>query len=122
MAEASKTSTAITSETESEPWTRSMLAEAGADASVDWRGVPNMKIITISRRARSTRALLRRARRENVILRSPEGDEFVLAEVDDVNREIALASQHRALMKFLDARSRQTRTVSSAEARDFLGS
>jgi len=81
-----------------------------------------MKIITISRRARSTRALLRRARRENVILRSPEGDEFVLAEVDDFNREIELARQNRALMKFLDARSRQTRTVSSAEARDFLGS
>src|SRR5260370_39004038 len=121
MAEASKTSTAITSETESEPWTRSMLRKAGADASVDWRGVPNMKIITIARRARSTRALLRRARRENVILRSPEGDEFVLAEVDDFNREIELARQNRALMKFLDARSRQTRTVPSAEARDFLG-
>ena len=50
-----------------------------------------MKTITISRRARGVHALLRRARRENIILRSPEGDEFILAEVDDFNREIELA-------------------------------
>ena len=50
-----------------------------------------MKTITISRRARSVHALLKRARRENVILRSPEGEEFILAEVDDFNREIQLA-------------------------------
>jgi hypothetical protein len=80
-----------------------------------------MKTIMISRRARSVHALLRRARRENVILRPPEGDEFILAEVDDFNREIELARQNRALMKFLDARARQTETVSSEEARNLLG-
>ena len=80
-----------------------------------------MKTITISRRARSVHALLRRARRENVILRSPEGDEFILAEVDDFNREIELARRNRALMKFLDARARQTETVSSQAARSLLG-
>ncbi len=80
-----------------------------------------MKTITISRRSRSVHALLRRARRENVILRSPEGDEFILAEVDDFNREIELARQNRALMKFLDVRARQTETVSSEETRNILG-
>ena len=80
-----------------------------------------MKTITISRRARSIHALLRRAQRESVILRSPEGGEFILAEVDDFNREIELARQNRALMKFLDARARQTETVSSEEARNLLG-
>ncbi len=80
-----------------------------------------MKTITISRRSRSVHALLRRARRENVILRSPEGDEFILAELDDFNREIELARQNRALMKFLDVRARQTETVSSEEARNILG-
>ncbi len=80
-----------------------------------------MKTVTISRRARSARALLRRARKENVILRSPEGEEFILAEVDDFNREIKLARQNRALMRFLDARARQTETVSSEEARGLLG-
>jgi hypothetical protein len=80
-----------------------------------------MKTITISRRARSVHALLRRARRENVILRSPEGQEFILAEVDDFNREIELARQNRALMKFLDSRALQSETVSSEEARNLLG-
>ena len=80
-----------------------------------------MKTITISRRARSVHAILKQARKENVILRSPEGEEFILAEVDDFNREIELARQNRALMKILDARARQTETVSSEEARGLLG-
>jgi hypothetical protein len=80
-----------------------------------------MKTITISRRARSVHALLQRARRENVILRSPEGEEFILAEVEDFNREIELARQNRALMKFLEARARQTETVSLEEAKSLLG-
>jgi hypothetical protein len=80
-----------------------------------------MKTITVSRRARSVHALLKRARRENVILRSPEGEEFILAEVDDFNREIELARQNRRLMKFLDARARQTKTVSLGEAKTLLG-
>ena len=80
-----------------------------------------MKTITISRRSRGVHALLKRARRENVILRSPEGEEFILAEVDDFNREIELARQNRRLMKFLDARARQTKTVSFGEAKTLLG-
>jgi hypothetical protein len=83
--------------------------------------VPAMKTITISRRARSVHNLLKRARKENVILRSPEGEEFILAEVDDFNREIELARQNRALMRFLDARARRTETVSPEEARGLLG-
>ena len=80
-----------------------------------------MKTITISRRARGVHTLLKRARRENVILRSPEGEEFILAEIDDFNREIELTRQNRASMKFLEARARQTETVSFEEARTLLG-
>ena len=80
-----------------------------------------MRTITISRRARSVHALLKRARRENVILRSPEGEEFILAEVGDFNREIELTRQNRALMKFLDARARQAATVSFEDVQSLLG-
>ena len=80
-----------------------------------------MRTITVSRRAKSVNALLKRARRENVILRSPEGEEFILAELDDFNREIELTRQNRALMKFLEARARQTETVSFEEAKALLG-
>ena len=79
-----------------------------------------MKTITISRRARSVHALLKRARRGNVILRSPEGEEFILAEVGDFNREIELTRQNRAVMKFLDARARQTETVSFEDVKSLL--
>jgi hypothetical protein len=48
-------------------------------------------------------------------------DEYVLAEIDDFNRELELARQNRALMKFLHARARQTETASSEEAGILLG-
>ena len=47
-----------------------------------------MKTVTISRRAKGINALLKKARRQNLIVRSPDGHEFVLAEVDDFNREM----------------------------------
>jgi hypothetical protein len=80
-----------------------------------------MRTIAISRRARSVHALLKRARRENVILRSPEGEEFILAEIDDFNREIELTRHNQALMKFLEARARHSETVSYEEAKSLLG-
>ena len=80
-----------------------------------------MTTITIPRNSRTLSALLKRARRENVILRSPEGDEFILAEIDDFNREIELTRENKALMKFLDARARQTETVSLDRAATLLG-
>jgi hypothetical protein len=80
-----------------------------------------MRTITISRNSRTVSALLKWARRENVILRSPEGEEFILAEIDDFDREIELARQNKALMKFLDARARQTETVSLDQAATLLG-
>ena len=80
-----------------------------------------MKTVTISRRARSVCALLKRARRENIILRSPEGAEFILAEVDDFNREIELTRRNKAFMKFLDDRAQQTEAVSLQKAKVLLG-
>jgi hypothetical protein len=80
-----------------------------------------MKTIKTSHRSKSVQSLLKLALRENVVLRSPEGHEFILAEVHDFDREIELTRQNRALMKFLDARGRQTETVSLQEARNRLG-
>lgn len=80
-----------------------------------------MKTIKVSRRSKGVQSLLKRALRENLVLRSPEGHEFILAEVHDFDREIELARQNRALMKFLNARARQTDTVSLEQARNRLG-
>ena len=81
-----------------------------------------MKTLTISPRQRAVSALLRRANQGGVILRSPDGREFILAEIDDFDREIELTRKNERLMKFLDQRARQPRTLSLAEAAARLGS
>jgi hypothetical protein len=70
-----------------------------------------MKTITISHNAKSIIDLLHQARIENLILRSPDGVEFILAEIDDFDREIALTRQNKELMELLDRRARQTKTI-----------
>ena len=80
-----------------------------------------MKTIKVSRQARTVNALLKRARRENVVLRSPEGDEFILAEIDDFNREIELTRQNKQLMKLLESRAKQKIALSLEEAKQRLG-
>ncbi len=80
-----------------------------------------MRTIEVSRRARVLNALLKRARHENVILRSAEGNEFILAPIDDFNREIELTRQNKQLMKLLTSRARKKATVPLEEAKRRLG-
>ncbi|OGA97656.1 MAG: hypothetical protein A3E79_04640 [Burkholderiales bacterium RIFCSPHIGHO2_12_FULL_61_11] len=80
-----------------------------------------MKTIRVSRQAKALNALLKRARHEKVILPSAQGDECILAEIDDFNREIELARQNKPLMKLLESRARQKATVSLEEAKHQLG-
>ena len=81
-----------------------------------------MRTIKVSKRARTVNALLQRARRENVILRSAVGDEFILAEIDDFNREIELTRQNKPLMRLLESRAKQKKTtLSLVEAKLRLG-
>ena len=80
-----------------------------------------MKTITVSKRARGLNVLLKHARRENVILRSPEGEEFLLAELDDFDREVELTRGNKALMRLLDNRARQPRTLSLETVKSQLG-
>ena len=49
-------------------------------------------------------SLLKKAQRGGVILRSREGQEFILAPISDFNREIELTRQNKSLMKLLDSR------------------
>ena len=80
-----------------------------------------MKTIKVSRQAKTVNALLQRARHENVILRSAEGNEFILPEIDDFNREIELTRQNKRLMKLLESRARQKTTISLEETKQRLG-
>ena len=80
-----------------------------------------MKTVAISVRARSIRDLLAQASQDNLILRAPDGREFILAEIDDFQREIELTRQNKALMKLLEARSKPKKRIPLAEARRQLG-
>lgn len=80
-----------------------------------------MKTIKVSRQERTLQALLKRASQESLILRAPDGREFIVAEVDDFDREIQLQRQNKEFMAFLDERGRERATISAEEARRRLG-
>lgn len=76
-----------------------------------------MKTIKVSRQARAINNLLKQARRENLIVRTPDGCEFIVAEIDDFNREIELTRQNKELMKVLEGRAKHTSTISLEDAK-----
>jgi hypothetical protein len=76
---------------------------------------------TVSPRARSLNALLQQALDDNLILKTEDGREFLLAELDSFDREIELTRQNKDLMRLLDQRRREKGTVSLKEARARLG-
>lgn len=80
-----------------------------------------MRSITVSPRARALAALLKQAQEENLILKTEDGREFVLAEIDDFDREIELTRENEDLMRLLDSRGQEKATVSMDEARARLG-
>ena len=66
-----------------------------------------MKTIDLSEETPTLRELLEIASDENILLRTPEGREFVFAEVEDFDKEVELVRQHEELMQFLNERSQE---------------
>ena len=80
-----------------------------------------MKTVLITKRSKSIYDLLKQAMKQNVILRSEDGKEFILAEVDDFDREIELARQNKNLMKYLDERGKEKATIPLEDLEKELG-
>jgi hypothetical protein len=80
-----------------------------------------MKTIDLTTQSPSVRELLDLASGGNLILRTSDGKEFVLAEVDDFEREIALVRQQPELMELLDRRSNPRSTLTLDQVRPELG-
>jgi hypothetical protein len=80
-----------------------------------------MKTIKVSPRARMLNALLKQALEENLILKTEDGHEFLLTEIDAFDREIELTRQNVELMQLLDRRGQEKATISLEEARARLG-
>ncbi len=64
-----------------------------------------MKTIKLDKKSLSVDDLLAAARRETVLLVSPDGTTFVLEEADDFDREIAELGNSEKFMRFLKERA-----------------
>ena len=80
-----------------------------------------MKTIDLTTQSPSVEELLHLAADGNLILKTSDGKEFVLAEVDDFDKEIALVRQNPDLMDLLDQRSNPGQTFTLDQVRAELG-
>ena len=80
-----------------------------------------MKTIKVTENSLKLEAILNLASKENILLETPEGREFVLAEIDNFDREVELTRQNQELMNFLDERSREQMTLTLNQVRQQLG-
>lgn len=80
-----------------------------------------MKSLDVSINVPSVKELLDLASDENIILTTSEGREFVLAEIDDFDRELELIRENDELIEFLRLRSSEDTTFTLNEVREKLG-
>ncbi len=64
--------------------------------------------------------LLELAKKENVFLETPGGRKFILAEINEFDRELKLVRYHRELMDMLDQRSGEKKRDTSKQIREQL--
>jgi len=70
-----------------------------------------MKNLDLSDDGRGLREVLELASEENLILTTPDGRRFVVAQIDDFEGEVRLVREQRELMAFLEQRSAATNTL-----------
>jgi hypothetical protein len=80
-----------------------------------------LKTIELTTIAPYLAELLDLASEETVILKTPEGREYVLGELDDFDEELALIRNNEELMALLDERSREKTTYTLQQVREQLG-
>jgi hypothetical protein len=81
-----------------------------------------MKTIELlSEAAPSLKELLELAGQENLLLKTPDGREFILSEVDDLSQEIEQIRNNPELMKFLAQRSQEKERFSLEQVKQKLG-
>lgn len=79
-----------------------------------------MKTVDLASTPSSLAEVLELAWEEAVLLKTPGGREFILAEVDDFEAEVEQVRQQPELLELLAQRSREKKTYSLAEVREKL--
>ncbi len=77
-----------------------------------------MKAIDLSTTSPTLTEVLALAGEDNVILRTPEGRQYVLAEIDDFAEEVARTVRNESLMQLLRERSQETAQVPLHQVRE----
>lgn len=91
-----------------------------------------MKTITVPAREKTLNAVLKKARRNRLILQSANGQRFVLISIEngegfnvsagnDFAQEVKLTTQNKKLMKFLAERRRHVKRIPLAKVKEQLG-
>jgi hypothetical protein len=70
-----------------------------------------MKTVDLTKEKLDLEAVIRIASREPILLVTPDGKEFCIAEADDFEREVEALRGSRAFQRFLDERSASTRRI-----------
>jgi len=70
-----------------------------------------MKTIDLKKEKLDLEAVIKMARQEPVVLVTPDGKEFCIAEADDFEREVEALRGSQAFQRFLDERSAGTRRI-----------
>jgi hypothetical protein len=80
-----------------------------------------MKEITVSSSQAEISGLLEYAREEDILLRTANGDEFLLTAVDDFAEEVARTRANKKLMALLDERRKEKTSIPWEEVKRELG-
>lgn len=80
-----------------------------------------MKTIELAQSNLTVVELIELAEQDTLILRKPDGTEFVLSAMDNFAAEVEALRQNEEFMAFLEQRSRSTKRLSLEEARKRLG-
>ena len=80
-----------------------------------------MKTIDLATQTPTVQELLELADQDNLLLKTPDGREFVLAETEDLSREVEQVQRNTELMQFLAQRSQELQTYSLSQIRQKLG-
>lgn len=80
-----------------------------------------MKVIDCSVIDLSLSELLKLALEDTLLLKSPDGPEFVVVQVDDFEEEVKSLGQSERFMKFLEERSQEKTRYSLGEVKQRLG-
>lgn len=80
-----------------------------------------MRTIDLAVRTPNLQELLQLATEDNVTVRTSEGREFILVELDSFEYELERTRQNPELMALLDQRSAEAKTYTSEQVREKLG-